>query len=505
MPRLPWTKLILLGAALTVAGCAAAGPPRRSFSADDLCADDRDCPVGFECLWDEDRFDCLPSGTGPRVPPPPEGCREDEDCPDFYECIATECVSLCADVTCEMGQECRRGMCIDRDETGAFCEFDSECGENFLCIAGRCTWDPRVPRSCADGAPCPGDLVCMGGECVCTGTSDCPIGTVCEMGMCIPEDGGCVADSDCPDGHLCDGGTCIPGTACDVTHPDLGGDWDVETTLHLRDSLPSWLSSFLGAVDGPLQFISGRTDDPDLGLPSAIERAVGRAIRNWAEDNIPRSVLEVLGFIGDLSDILETWEIDEEFRIGPDPSGVRDAYVGNHVWNEVCFEYRRRDVCGTTDEIINTEFRPAEFSAQAVCGTFNINRHDVDVNIGGIIAWAVNALVEETTGYETLEEMLQDERMYFCDEVAYLAHDAAALITEDLGPVAEAAAALWCNNALDDLISDLNRALNMARVGGDLMKLKGFATIAGPRSLTPGTWEGTLLGGDFPGSFTARR
>jgi len=48
-------------------------------------------------------------------------------------------------------------------------------------------------------------------------------------------------------------------------------------------------------------------------------------------------------------------------------------------------------------------------------------------------------------------------------------------------------------------------ALNNARLGLDLMTLKGHAPIVTERLLTPGVWEGTLPGGDFTGDFTANK
>jgi len=521
MRFLRWTFLL----SVFSVGCAAntlggpTGPSRM-----DECVDDRDCLEGYACEWDGERNSCLPPGTGepPRPPEPPVeppvepmDCTGPEDCPSLdYTCEARGERRICipppvgpgdeCDPACGADEECRDGVCIGLDPGGAFCEFDPECAEGELCIAGRCTWDPRVPRGCDEGGTCPGSLMCVEGECVCERDADCPVGTVCEDGSCVPEDGGCVADEECPAGMLCDRGMCVPDGACDVVHPDLSGDdWEMDTTLEMRESLPGWLDGLLSAVEGPFLFLAGHTDDPDLGLPGFIESAVGDAIRSWAEDNVPRWVLDLLGAIGIISDVIETWEIHETMRLGPGPD--RDSYVGNRTWEEVCFEYLGDDVCDTPEAILGWRIEVEGFQAQAVCGTFNIERHDIEVSIGRIIAWMINAVIEETTGYPTLSEALADARVGFCDEVGYVAYDIAEALFAGYGGAAEAGARLWCNDTLDDLARDLTDAIDMARLDADVMSLKGYAPIVDRANLMPGTWEGSLLGGDFPGTFTAYR
>ena len=55
------------------------------------------------------------------------------------------------------------------------------------------------------------------------------------------------------------------------------------------------------------------------------------------------------------------------------------------------------------------------------------------------------------------------------------------------------------------LADPLVDALNDARLNLDVVSLKGSAPIVSNRSLTPGTWEGSLIGGDFTGTWSARR
>ena len=493
-------------------GCAAQGSGAVHMQADE-CVDDRDCPTGFECVFDGEAMSCLPPGSG--LPPQRMECASAQDCPADHTCELRGDLRVCippsigpgdaCDPRCPVGQECRGGVCLTPDLMGSICEFDPECGEGMLCIAGRCTWDPRDGApSCDDSVMCPDGLTCEDGMCVCMRPVDCPQGTTCEMGACVPEEGGCVADSECPTGMLCDAGRCTDADMCGVVHPDLTGtNWQLETELQLREALPGFLSDILGAIDGPLQFISGRTEDPDLGLPGFVEDAVGRAIRNWAENNIPRWVLDLLGAIGDVSDALETWKIRESMILRP--GGERDAYTGSHTWEEVCFEYRRRDQCGTPQDITGWRIEPSDFNARAACGTFNIDRHEVGISIGAIIAWAVNLVVEEATGYPSLGEAIADARMIMCEEAGHLAHDVTESLLSGSGPSARSAAESWCNSTIDNLAQMAIDRINAARVEFDVLRLSGYAPIVSERLMEPGIWQGSLFGGDFPGTFRAFR
>jgi hypothetical protein len=325
-------------------------------------------------------------------------------------------------------------------EEGAVCEFDPECLRGLLCIGGRCQPDPR--------------------DASCGTTADCPVGFTCTSGAC----GG--ADDECAEGFLCEGGTCVGEAACGIRHPDLSGAWQMDSTLRLREALPEWLGGFLTLVSGPFHYLAGHTMELDLGLPGWVESIIGPAIRSWAEDNLPPWALDLLGGIADLSDILSTWD-------------------------EMEFTFRGRPLRGRSGEILDFRFVPSDFDAAAVCGVFSIQRHDIEVNIGAIIAWLVDAIVQETSGgrYRTLEAALTDH-------VAQSAID-----FPGVGIAVERA----CSSELGNLTSQLVGAIRDARLGLDVLTLKGTAPIAGPRSMRPGVWEGTLAGRDFGGDFSAVR
>jgi hypothetical protein len=365
-------------------------------------------------------------------------------------------------------------------EEGAVCEFDPECLRGLLCIGGRCQPDPR--------------------GLTCSTTADCPVGFSCTAGACTPTGAdGCGADDECPEGSLCEGGMCIGEAACDIRHPDLAGAWEMDSVLRLREALPDWLGDFMTIVAGPFHYIAGHTMELDLGLPGWVESIIGPVIRRWAEDNLPPWTIDLLGGIADLSDILSTWTVHETMHL--EPGAEPDVYRGSHVWNEVEFTYRGRPLRGAPADIMDWHFVPSDFDAAAVCGVFSIQRHDVDVNIGAIIAWLVDAIVQETSGgrWRTLDAALTELTRGFCRGAGDAAQ--AAISWPGVALAVESA----CNNELGNQADRLTAAIRDARLGLDVMTLKGTAPIAGPRSLRPGVWEGTLAGGDFGGDFSAVR
>ena len=44
----------------------------------------------------------------------------------------------------------------------------------------------------------------------CKVDTDCPVGYICDNGVCVPEIVGCTVDADCPEGYICQNGACVP-------------------------------------------------------------------------------------------------------------------------------------------------------------------------------------------------------------------------------------------------------------------------------------------------------
>ncbi|KAF3353233.1 Set1 complex component sdc1 [Verticillium dahliae VDG1] len=154
-----------------------------------------DCPDGFLCT--------VPVGGGPNVCLPdttPETCNP--TCAAGSECVGTTCVPLGCTIpapTLKMAKRQSQGTCPD----GSVCTILT--GDTGTCM-------PEVPNTC---------------------TPDCPTGTTCITGQCLPQS--CTVSvgiprakrqvqGDCPEGFQCDviaGGV---GTCQPVTQPDNCGD-----------------------------------------------------------------------------------------------------------------------------------------------------------------------------------------------------------------------------------------------------------------------------------------
>ncbi len=452
---------------------ADAGPPQPE------CASDDDCPSGFVCAAVAGLPTCV---ADPDPPPPGDG---------------TDCSP------CPAPGQCRDGACIQPSSSGSFCEFDDQCDATELCIAGRCTPDPRVPVPCSSDAECPIGLTCgPDGTCICMHTTDCPIGLICTTsGLCGPGPGGdaCVADGECPDGMVCDAGRCRTSTVCDITHPDFAGTWNMQSILHIREALPDWLDSFLETVEGPVRFLAGDATCIDFGLPDWVETEICDLVRPFVDDYLPPWSFPVFRAVADLNTVLNDWHIDERMELTS--GGVTDSYRGTHEWQRITMYYRGMPIEGTPDSILGWRFAPSPFNASAVCGTFNIERHDVNVSIGSIIAWIVDTLVYEISEHRwaSASAALTELAGGFCDALAAAADDSV-----DYDGVGDAVRGV-CRSALMDLIDRAIRELIDARIGASPITLRGSAPVTGPSSLRPGVWDGTLLGSDFPGEWSADR
>jgi peptidoglycan-associated lipoprotein len=126
------------------------------------------------------------SGCGPKYP----NCTDDSHCRDRGEYCVNKMCRPCADDS----------HCSSNDA----CKF---CGEGYAC--------QRTPGCCTS------DLDCPGGKCYttpgsvlgtcgpkCRNQEDCPPGTICKNGQCVPANE-CTTDADCPPGKKCIDGSCV--------------------------------------------------------------------------------------------------------------------------------------------------------------------------------------------------------------------------------------------------------------------------------------------------------
>lgn len=411
-------------------------------------------------------------------------CRTDFDCAEGEACRVVGDALACVPVAvveecglCPAPGRCIEGECVQPDEEGEVCEFDDECVDGKLCVGGRCTPHP-----------------CPGGSCMCTTTGDCPIGRVCESGSCIPDEGaeGCFADSECPSDRFCEAGRCVPRAECEVENPELSGEWSMTSTLPVRDAIGGVLDFVLDAGGELFRFLSGDTSIPEPFASIA---------RGLLEEWLPSWAVRLIAILGEADAILSTWKVEETMTLVS--TGTVDQYRGVHRWSEITFEHDGRTVRSRSTDVGAWGITPEDFYASATCGVFAIERHSIGLDVGRVVEWFVDTLVEIGTDGEftTLRALLDSATRDVCDRV----YDAVSSSSIDFIRATASTARGWCTSELSERVTALTNAIAMTALGIDSIDLRGSAPIASPRALEPGRWQGHFLGDDFVGSFRATR
>lgn len=403
-------------------------------------------------------------------------CDTTNPCPGGWTCVDGGCVQdapECSDtVPCPDGERCRFGECVTASAGGDSCKLDEECDPGETCVAGICTGCESAACPCETVDACPEGFVCRDGECVCEG----------------PDCGG-------------------DPTGCEIDDPDLAGFWELDSALHLRESLPGWLDGFLDAAGGVFRFLSdGILGGFDFDIP-IIGDALEDAADSLVEEYIPPWVGELLGAIADVNDILSDLRVAQDMDLWG--AGPTDQYQGTIEWTEVEMTWRGEVVRGRFEDITGVSVSCEEIEAEAICGTFYIHRHDLALGVGMLVRWVLDVIVTAVSEgtYFSLEEMLLDLE-YYCDDLAYAVDDLAQDLADGLDislPDVYDLARGACVAGIESGTAALIDWLEDIEIESDAMTLAGQATVAGPTELAPGRWDGTLLGGDFSGEFTARQ
>ncbi len=378
-------------------------------------------------------------------------------------------------------------ICVGDGSPGTDCEVTGDCAQPLVCLDGLCVGpsDPGVTCDQVEGIDCPeDDQVCVGRVCVvnpgeCTTVDDCPLGYLCIEGQCLPDNGG----EPCSD----------PGPG-----PALAGTWAMDSTLHLREGIPGIAAGFLDLSELLADFIEGNVD---LGLPAPVEALIGYLIQSIIDEYVPNWAQQLIVTLAGVSDVLDDLQVDSTVDLTGQECDA--TYRGSEHWDWITFEYRGSVVTTHPEDIpeIGAVY-PEEFGAMYSCGQLFIDRHRIKNVLSGLITWVVNTMVEITTGYDTVQEAL--DAALPCAQIADAINDAwqsACGCSTDVSAVAEAT----CDAYKDDLIDQVTTLLDNATVSLSVVSLKGIADIPDGNHMANGVWYGSVIGGDFPGEFTATR
>jgi len=177
---------------------------------------------------------------------------------------------------------------------GDECQYFTDCQSGFICDDGTCI---AASNYCDSDANCPTGYHCNTATRLCDLNScsescynnlDCQGGKICgSAGCCIPP-GGCTSTSDCPDGWSCEpqSGACLPPT--NVPPMNVSGTWYTRYHFDISDTLPGFLTDFLGpAIDFLNLVFAGQLeiDIPIIGdiLEGLIDQVVAEYVPSWAQ------------------------------------------------------------------------------------------------------------------------------------------------------------------------------------------------------------------------------
>jgi len=313
---------------------------------------------------------------------------------------------------------------IDVKATATTCQFSSQCGNGFVCKAGKCVTTgggPDVPaNSCgATDRPCPIGYVCnpSSGQCAPAGTvtcdQQCPSGYKCdeESGECVKEEEDCTTNADCPDGE-CRNGTCYPNGTVDI---DITGNWFTRHRFDVRSALPGWVTFLATATRILDQIIHGQIS----GLPSW----VNAIIRGIVAAYIPPWVKTLVYLLDNIFTVFSDLRADGEMQL-VSIGGNKRLIRGEEYWTSFVFYIlsqcgqniggnpSKPPPCARVD-IYTSELDGANLAVDVkgftgkVVGNgpffFQVDRREASMKFAGIIKYVIDQVVLITTGYPSLE------------------------------------------------------------------------------------------------------
>ncbi len=412
---------------------------------------------------------------------------------------------------------CDDGVCVEGNPTGS-CETTEDCVSPYICNTETNTCQPPTGQPCnmlSTATQCPPPKVCIGGYCSdqpgpCVTHDDCPFGFLCDEGVCVPEEENpeCTPVIECQDPNdVCVNGECInPNTECQPlgTPTRLGGTWNFDSLLHLREAVHPFIGGILTACEFLRDVIEGTWNIG--GIPSWLMDIIRDLVDDLIDEYVPPWAQQMIVVLGNVSDIIDDMRVYHTVFLIPMGN---NEYYGTQTWDLVEFEYHGSIVSDSPQNILGRPVTVEDFTSREICGTFYIDRHRVQNVVGGLVRWAVEAMVtivscssSDMPCYYSLEEALED--VIDCDSIAVAIEDLVWSIWEDApsvyNPIYTA-----CENRKQDAIDAIIHALDQIEIELNLLSLRGMSPIVTDRDMHPGRWFGSLAGGNFTGDFTAVR
>lgn len=388
------------------------------------CKTSKDCGDGLICVNGE----CKSKDE-------PIACQKTEDCPRGYECLNNVCEST---TTCPPGYHLDPGgpgqspSCVADNPEIKPCKTDADCpGPNYYCQNGECK---EIKTSCDSISDCPYGYICENHTCVpggggdCTKDSDCPTG-FCKDGKCIS----CIRDSDCPQDNICADGICVPKPKCgDMEDVDVTGLWYTEHNFDLSNALLG-----LPKLAEPLDFIDQvfKGNLGDIGNIPIIGDILKGLVQDLIKQYVPPWVPNLIHGLNALANILQQMQVEGVMELWD--TQVPDMVNGKEQWESIvvwwidqCPKGRQDpnwpqcaelDIAMGDADIKMTENRPIVGIVD--CDTLFIRERVVEFEAYKLINYLVNLITQITTGYDTLEDAV--ENMIDCAEVQQAVDDMA--------------------------------------------------------------------------------
>ena len=286
-----------------------------------------------------------------------------------------------------------------------------------------------------------------------------------------------------------------------VSPARLQGDWQVESTLRVREGLKG-PSQYLLAVSKQLQAVL----DGDLkleGLPPMVAGIVGGLVSQVLKKQVPAWTQQLLQRIAKLSEAINDTRIESVETLHALGAG---RYKGRSRWVRVTVTSGTLKVTATPRDIPGLgELSSEPYTAVERDGRLYIQPHRIHQQLGKLYRWGTEALLSGITCsiktipcFKTVEALL--DALLDCKKLTQLVSGANPTLV-GLKPLIQAG----CQSQKQSLVAKLRKKIDELTLTLTYLRLQGNARIDGHR-LVDGRWHGTLgkaYGkGAFGGTFT---